>query len=285
MVKADYVEDSREARGQIIETFDKNADISDPPPHLFHFFGKRLLELVGLSEGAKILDMGVGRGNILLETLGHIGPAGHATGIDFSEGMIRELEGIVKDRGLENVATAVMPSEKTTFEDGSFDFVLAGSAVCFSNDLDAQLAEVHRILKPGGKAGIWEVVEPTFDWLFMQLWILSESIPVEVAGAMHQAASPTPPLHKPDIYPEAFERAGFTDLQDVRTENAFPYEDEAHYWRWLDSTVAPWYYAWLDDEHMAKFKAMVSEAFKGFEKDGQFWVPGASRSFIATKPA
>jgi O-methyltransferase/aklanonic acid methyltransferase len=283
MVKADYVEDARDARQQIVDTFDKNAEIFDPPPHLFHVFGRRLVELAALKPGERVLDLGVGKGNVLLETLAPIGAEGHATGIDFSPEMIARLDAILAGRGITNVSTAVMESEKTSFPDASFDCVLAGSAVCFTRDLDAQLAEIHRLLKPGGRAAIWEVVEPTFDWLFMFLWMLSEQIPQEKMAAMHAVARPTPPLHKPDDYPEAFARAGFVDLQDVRTEQLFDYDDEAHYWRWLDSTVAPWYFEWLDAEHLGLFKAMVSEGIQQFAQDGKLRIPGASRSFIARK--
>ena len=285
MVKVDYVEDGREAHALIVSTFDKNAEVFDPPPGLFHFFGKRLIELAAIPAGAKLLDLGVGKGNVLFECLPKLGPTGHATGIDFSEEMVLRLERIAKERGHANVAAKVMNSTKTDFPDHCFDVVVAGSAVCFVPDLDAQLREIRRILRPGGTVAIWEVVEPTFDWLFMNLWIVSQSIPAERARALHAAAKPTPPLQKPETYPAAFERAGFVDLRNVRTEHAFPYEDEAHYWRWLESTVAPWYYSWLDEEYLAKFRSMVSEVFAGFrEEDGRYHVPSASRSFIARSP-
>lgn len=284
VVKAEYMTDDRPLGDLVVSTFDKNAAVFDPRPNLFNFFAKRLIELADIPAGARVLDVGTGKGNVLFEAMAKVGPTGHGTGVDFAPEMIRRLEEKAAERGMSNVSAAVMDSSKLGFPDATFDVAMAGSVICFVPDLDAQLAELKRVVKPGGKVAIWEVAEPTFDWFFALLWVYSQDIPPEEAARMHARSRGTPKLHSPDIYPDAFARAGFVDLVDVRTEHEFEFDDEAHYWRWLESTVAPWYYDWLDPEHMTKFKAMVSNTFKSFEREGKYFVPAGSRSFVARRP-
>lgn len=95
---------------------------------------------------AKILDVGCGYGRTLAELYRH--GYTHLTGIDFSEGMIRRGRTLYPQLDLRVKADASVP-----FPDGTFDAVILFAVLtCIVDDREqaALIAEIHRVLKPGG---------------------------------------------------------------------------------------------------------------------------------------
>ncbi|MGH2461971.1 MAG: class I SAM-dependent methyltransferase [Chloroflexota bacterium] len=75
----------------IASLYDRAAPIYDQVgPSLFQQAAARLVDLAGVAAGARVLDVGTGRGAVLLAVAGRVGPTGVLVGIDLSEGMVRE---------------------------------------------------------------------------------------------------------------------------------------------------------------------------------------------------
>lgn len=118
-----------------------------------------LLEELEPSKGERILDVGCGTGDTTLEIAKKVEPDGKVIGIDLSpEGIAKAKEKAV-EAGLSNIVEfRVADAEKLPFEDESFDAVISECVVCLTVDKQHVLNEKARVLKPGGRIVMHDVV-------------------------------------------------------------------------------------------------------------------------------
>lgn len=118
-----------------------------------------LLKELAPSKGKRILDVGCGTGDTVLEIAKKVEPSGKVIGIDLSpEGIAKAKEKAV-EAGLSNVVEfRVADAEKLPFEDESFDAVISECVVCLTVDKQHALNEKARVLKPGGRIVMHDVV-------------------------------------------------------------------------------------------------------------------------------
>lgn len=109
--------------------------------------GKVKEEAVALLEG-KILEVGIGSGACLK----YYKKNSDVTGIDFSIGMLDLAKEKAKNLNLENVKLVEMDIENMNFLDNSFDSLFSSCVFCTVPNPQKGIAEVYRVLKPGGKA-------------------------------------------------------------------------------------------------------------------------------------
>jgi len=109
---------------------------------------EQMIRSLALPRGTKILDVGCGPGQLLLNLLRE---GYDAVGVDISEGMINEARTLVCANGFPNFdGTSVGDIENLKFGDKQFDVVVASGVIEYQNDDDVALAEMKRVLKPGG---------------------------------------------------------------------------------------------------------------------------------------
>jgi demethylmenaquinone methyltransferase / 2-methoxy-6-polyprenyl-1,4-benzoquinol methylase len=124
---------------------------------------RRLAAEAVVRPGDKVLDACCGTGDLALadERAG-----GQVTGLDFSEGMIERAREKSK-----TVEWVIGDATALPFEDGSFDAVTVGFGIRNVPDLEAGLAELARVLRPGGRIACLEITRPE-GWLkpFFRLW-------------------------------------------------------------------------------------------------------------------
>src|SRR5262245_21182776 len=134
-----FTHDSR----SLAETYDRVSDLQFEG-------GKGLVEQLGLEEGARVLDVGCGTGRLAHWIAERVGRMGAVTGIDPLEERIH----IARSRG-GNVRFEVGQAEDLrAFEDASFDSVCMSSVLHWVEDKAKALAEVRRVLRPGGRLGV-----------------------------------------------------------------------------------------------------------------------------------
>ena len=100
-----------------------------------------------IAEGAHILDLGTGTGNVAVAAAKHVGSRGHVIGVDLSEGLLHEAGRRAGDLPVE---FRQMDAEALGFADAAFDVVV--SSLLAGVHMVRVLRLVRRVLRPGGRA-------------------------------------------------------------------------------------------------------------------------------------
>lgn len=107
-----------------------------------------------------MLDVATGTGDFALESIKILNPK-KIIGVDISEGMLQVAQEKIKSKGLQQQFEVQLgDSEKLLFEDNTFDAVTVAFGVRNFENLEQGLADICRVLKPGGKAVILEFSNP-----------------------------------------------------------------------------------------------------------------------------
>jgi ubiquinone/menaquinone biosynthesis C-methylase UbiE len=120
----------------------------------------RVLDQAGPLAGATVLDVGCGDGLIGLAALERVGPAGRVIFFDISAALLERAEEAVRARGLSDRARFVQTGADNLADiaDGSVDVVTTRSVLIYVADKAAAFAAMHRVLRPTGRASIFEPV-------------------------------------------------------------------------------------------------------------------------------
>lgn len=127
---------------------------------------------MGLREGTKVADLGAGSGHYALAAAGVVGGAGTVYAVDVQEDVLTCLANKAKERGLTNIETLWGDIESvggTTLPDTSMDAVILSNTLFQLDKKEAAVAEIKRILRPGGKflivdwAGSYEGLGPASE--------------------------------------------------------------------------------------------------------------------------
>ncbi|MDQ8024344.1 MAG: methyltransferase domain-containing protein [Moraxellaceae bacterium] len=117
--------------------------------------GKLLIADLAISEGEKVLDIGSGTGLLSSYVAARVGPGGRVTGVDPLPHRVALAKGKAIERGLRNLDVQVGRAEDLSgFDDASFDVVYLNSVFHWIEDKPRALAEIFRVLKPGGRLGL-----------------------------------------------------------------------------------------------------------------------------------
>ena len=111
-----------------------------------------------LCEGETVLDLGSGGGIDVILSARRVGPTGAAYGLDMTDEMLALAQRNVAESGLTNVHLLKGVIEQIPLPAASVDVVISNCVVNLSVDKPAVLAEIGRVLRPGGRIGISDVV-------------------------------------------------------------------------------------------------------------------------------
>ena len=111
-----------------------------------------------LREGERVLDLGSGGGLDVLLSARRVGPAGYVYGLDMTDEMLALARRNARDAGVDNVEFVKGHIEAIPLPSGSVDVVISNCVVNLAADKPAVLREIARILRPGGRIGIADIV-------------------------------------------------------------------------------------------------------------------------------
>jgi SAM-dependent methyltransferase len=167
--------------------------------------------LAQLNPGETVLDLGSGGGIDVLLSARRVGPTGKAYGLDMTDEMLALARQNQKTSGITNVEFLEGEIEHIPLPDNSVDVIISNCVINLSSDKDRVLAEAFRVLKPGGRFAVSDVVTrgevPADVRQNMLLWVGC------IAGALddHQ-------------YVAKLARAGFDNI-DIEPTRIYNIED------------------------------------------------------------
>jgi arsenite methyltransferase len=156
--------------------------------------------LAELHAGETVLDLGSGGGIDVLLSAQRVGPTGKAYGLDMTDEMLALARENQRRAGADNVEFLKGEIEHIPLPDDTVDVIISNCVINLSADKDRVLAEAFRVLKPGGRLAVSDVVVrgevPAAVRRSVELWIGC------VAGALRD-----------DEYRDKLARAGFEDIE------------------------------------------------------------------------
>jgi len=216
-------------------------------------------DAIAAAPGMHVLDVAAGSGQPALAIAARVQPSGTILGIDFSPEMVAVAERRARQAGASNVSFGTMDAEQLELPDASFDAVTCACGLIFFPDAHRALAEMRRVLKPGGRIAIVVWDQP-----------LKSPFVTVGGGAVSRFHAPTPPnpnspgafrFAKPDVLERVLHDAGFGDVTIASVPMPIEFESTQEYWEMFTECAAgiKTKISMLSNEDQLKLRGLMDE--------------------------
>lgn len=243
-----------------------------------------LVDHLELKPGQTVLELAAGTGETGLRAAAVVGPNGRLIETDQAPAMVEAACRGAADRGLANVEAHVMDAEHLDLADASVDAVVCRWGLMLMADPAACLAEVVRVLRPGGTfaAAVWGSAEdnPWPEVMFDAL----------VAEGLLQPSEPGGPgvfaLGDEARLAALVSASGLESIVVERIQASWRYTGEDEYWRVQTSlsTMTARTLAGLDADRVQAVRVRVDESLRPYRTADGLELPGLSLGVAARRP-
>jgi ubiquinone/menaquinone biosynthesis C-methylase UbiE len=198
------------------KTYNAAADYFDAEPLAFwDRYGRRTVERLKLKRGAHVLDVCCGAGASALPAAEAVGPEGTVIGVDLAEELLKLGRAKAKAAGLRCLEFRRADMTGLAFPDRHFDAVVCVFGIFFVPDMEAQVAELWRMVRPGGQLAIttWgpEIFAPAYE-----IWLAAVR---RVRPDLYSAFNPWDRITTQDAVRKLFVNSGVPHVEVVSEES------------------------------------------------------------------
>lgn len=182
-----------------------------------------LVREAAIAEGAWVLDVGTGTGNVALAAARFGGARGRVVGVDLSSAMLTQAR---RKAGHLPVKFQQMDAEALQFGDATFDVVLSG----LLPDIVPAMREMHRVLRPSGRVALSTFTRETLRPLAELTWLHLERHRI-----LRPRAPPEPGmvLREPEMLLLVLEKAGFQEARVVPVPHSHTLQNAEDWWTYM----------------------------------------------------
>ena len=212
-----------DAKAWLAGVFDRAAPTYDRVGEAYHdFFGERLVDLVDLGPGDRVLDVACGRGAALVPAARRVRDGGRVHGVDLSPSMVTLAGQALAEAGLEG-DVEVMDAEHLAVADAAYDATLCAFGIFFFPEPERAAAELSRVLRPGGVVALstWGAEDERWSWEDELLAMLKPGRRAIVR-----------PFDDPDDVEALLVGAGFEAVSCQVEEREVRFADADAWWAW-----------------------------------------------------
>ncbi len=234
---------------------------------------KLLLELAALAPGEQVLDIACGTGLVTFPAGEAVGASGRVVATDISAEMIKAVAAAAGERGVRGEFQR-QDAERLEFADGTFDAALCGLGLMYVPDSQQAVREMHRVLKPRGRAvaAVWGA-RKNCGW--------AEIFPIVERRVASEVCPLFFMLGSGDTLADTFALAGFTEVETRRIATTLNYASaqDAIGASFAGGPVAL-AYSHFDETARDSAHAEYLESIAAFKDGSGYRVPG---EFVVTR--
>jgi ubiquinone/menaquinone biosynthesis C-methylase UbiE len=240
---------------------------------------ERMLDLAGVANGMRVLDIGTGRGEPALRAARRVGPEGYLLGVDVSEASLEETATKARHEGLSNLELRTVDAGSFDYGTAGFDAATARWSLMYMQEPEGVLAAVRRALEPHGTfvAALWAEAERV-SWA---------TLPRRVTGRFVTLPALDPEAPGPFRYASLatiereFERAGFAIEHVEETDvTVFEAETAAGIVAWVRG-VLPRFATMLSEAQVAPWEAELAREAEALRRGAMLALGGVTRTVVA----
>lgn len=262
---------------RLAAVFDRSAGVYDSAIPFFGRFGERLVGFAEVVPGERVIDVACGRGASLIPAAHAVIPGGEVLGVDLAPAMVEHLRADLGALRLDHAKVRVGNALHLDVPDASFDVALSGFAVMLLPDPGRAVAELARVVQPGGRVAISVPTGAGPEWSFMGELVFQ---------FIGRVVGPLPPPPGPPLDLVAIlQDAGLFAVRIADESEDFTFATPETWWRWVWSQGMRTILEALPDDALADFRSAAESRLAGFASpDGSIPLRQDVRYAVAERP-